>query len=164
MKKMSTFVFLATMLVLTVSSTLAQTRIAVLPFQNNDGKYEYNVWCYSLQDSLTQALKAADPDEANYRVVPVDSLEIALAEYNLDPSNPQYFTDMWKAITKLNIKKVISGSFVIEGGSILIKAALYDVRLKLPHPKYQAPNLFKNIDEAYEAIDEIVLIVRPGIM
>lgn len=164
MKKISTFAFWTSMMLISVSTAFSQTRIAVLPFQNHDGKFEYNVWCYDLQDSLTKALVAADPDELLYRVVPIDSLEIALAEFNLDPSNPQYFTDMWKAITKLNIRKVISGSFVIEGGSILIKAALYDVRLKLPHPKYQAPNIFKNIDEAYDAIEDIVNIVKPGIM
>lgn len=164
MKKISAIIVSITFLLVALSSTFGQTRIAVLPFQNHDGKDDFNIWCYDLQDSLTKALIAADPEGQSYYVVPIDSLEIALAEYNLDPANPQYFTDMWKAISKLNIKSVVSGSFIIEGGSILIKAALYDVKLKLPHPKYRATNIFKDIDKAFEAIDEIVKIVSPGLM
>jgi hypothetical protein len=113
---------------------------------------------------LSKALLQADQNEQNYRIVPADSVEAALADLNLDPANPQYFTDMWKAIAKLNVKKVVCGSFIIESGSILIKAAVYDVKLKLPHPKYQATNIFKDIDKAYEAIEEILNVVRPGML
>jgi len=164
MKKISALIITIVFLFVAFNPAFSQSRIAVLPFQNHDGKDDYNLWCFDLQDSLTKALISADPEGQFYYVVPIDSLEIALAEYNLDPSNPQYFTDMWKAISKLNIKSVVSGSFIIEGGSILIKAALYDVKLKLPHPKYRATNIFKDIDKAFEAIDEIVKIVSPGLM
>lgn len=164
MKKCSTLSLLAVIFVFAFSVANSQNRIAVLPFQNMDGKFEYNEWCYTLQDSLSIALAEADGEELSYRIVPADSVEAALADLNLDPANPQYFTDMWKAIAKLNVKKVVCGSFIIEGGSILIKAAVYDVKLKLPHPRYQATNIFKDIDKAFEAIEEIVNVVRPGMM
>ncbi len=164
MKKCSTLIFVLSFIMLIATNTYAQNRIAVLPFQNMDGKFEYNEWCYSLQDSLFKVLVAADSDEANYRVVPIDSVEAALADLNLDPANPQYFTDMWKAIAKLNVKKVVSGSFIVEGNSMLIKAAVYDVKLKLPHPKFQATNIFKDIDKVFDAIEEILNVVKPGVM
>lgn len=164
MKKSSTLIALAMILLINVFNAYSQNRIAVLPFQNMDGKFEYNEWCYTLQDSLSKALHSADLDETAYRIVPADSVEAALADLNLDPANPQYFTDMWKAISKLKVKKVVCGLFVIEGNSILIKAAVYDVKLKLPHPKYQATNIFKDIDKAFEAIEEILNVVRPGML
>lgn len=164
MKKNSTQLLTLLIFLTAIFTANSQNRIAVLPFQNMDGKFEYNEWCYSLQDSLTAALIGADQDEKNYRIVPKDSVEAALADLNLDPANPQYFTDMWKAIVKLNVKKVVCGSFVIEGGSILIKAAVYDVKFKMPNPKYQATNIFKDLNKAYEAIEEILNIVKPGMM
>ncbi len=164
MKKISTLFVLMVIFLMTLNAAISQNRIAVLPFQNMDGKFEYNQWCYSLQDTLSKALLQADQNEQNYRIVPADSVEAALADLNLDPANPQYFTDMWKAIAKLNGKTVVCGAFIIESGSILIKAAVYDVKLKLPHPKYQATNIFKDIDKAYEAIEEILNVVRPGML
>jgi TolB-like protein len=164
MKKRSTLFVLLAIVIVLVTNAQAQNRIAVLPFQNMDGKFEFNQWCYSLQDTLSKALVAADPEQLNYRIVPADSVEAALADLNLDPANPQYFTDMWKAIAKLNVKKVVCGSFIVEGKSMLIKAAVYDVKLKLPHPKYQATNIFKDLDKAFEAVDEILNVVKPGMM
>ena len=164
MKKYSTLLILTVIFLGAVVSSFSQKRIAVLPFQNMDGKFEFNEWCYSLQDSLSKVLSSADPEELAYRIVPADSVEAALADLNLDPANPQYFTDMWKAIAKLNVKKVVCGSFIVEGGSMLIKAAVYDVKLKLPHPKHQATNIFKDLDKAFEAIEEISNVVRPGML
>lgn len=164
MKKTSTLLSVIVMFVILSSSAISQTRIAGLPFQNMDGKFEFNEWCYSFQDSLSKALVNADPEQVSYRIVPADSVEAALADLNLDPANPQYFTDMWKAIAKLNVKKVVCGSFIVEGNSMLIKAAVYDVKLKLPNPKYQATNIFKDLNKAFEAIDEILNIVKPGML
>lgn len=164
MKKISTLFIVAAIFLGAASFAVAQNRIAVLPFQNMDGKFEYNEWCYTLQDSLSNALHLADIEEVNYRIVPADSVESALADLNLDPASPQYLTDMWKAISKLNVKRVVCGSFIIESGSILIKAAVYDVKLKLPYPKYQATNIFKDLDKAFEAIDEILNVVKPGML
>lgn len=164
MKKISTLFIVVAIFFATANLAISQNRIAVLPFQNMDGKFEYNEWCFTLQDSLSSALHLADLEEVNYRIVPADSVESALADLNLDPSSPQYLTDMWKAISKLNVKKVVCGSFIIESGSILIKAAVYDVKLKLPHPKYQATNIFKDLDKAFEAIDEILNVVKPGML
>lgn len=164
MKQISTLLIFVAIAFGSANFAACQNRIAVLPFQNMDGKFEYNEWCFTLQDSLSSALHLADIEETNYRIVPADSVEAALAELNLDPANPQYLTDMWKAITKLNVKKVVCGSFIIESGSILLKAAVYDVKLKLPHPKYQATNIYKDLNNAFEAIEEILKVVKPGMM
>ena len=103
----------------------AQIRVAVLPFENADGRMEFNIYSYQLQDSLTKALIARDVEAKNYQVVPIDSIEILLAELNIDPSNPQYLSDMWKVVDKLNCNKVITGNFNIQGDKFLLNAYIY---------------------------------------
>lgn len=139
----------------------AQTRIAVLPFQNQEGKIDLNVWSFQLQDSLQKALLALDPEQAHYQLVPADSIENLLAELNLDPTNPQYPSDMWKAVASLNVEKVVSGNFYIRAGKLLINAYVYDVRTKLPDPKHQAKNIFKDLEEGMSAIEIIVVKLKP---
>jgi len=96
------------------SQPVGQIRVAILPFENADGRMEYNIWSYQLQDSLAKYLISKDPNEFNYRIVPIDSIEILLAELNINPYNPQYASDMWKVVEKLNCQKVISGNFNIQ--------------------------------------------------
>lgn len=165
MKKISTIKIsiIITVVFILGFNLFAQTRIAVLPFKNLDGKLEYNEWCFNLQDSLAKSLRSKDINENQYRIVPIDSLELALAELNLDPDNPQYFTDLWKAIKKLNVNKVVSGEFNIQGETIIINAKIYDVKLKLPLPNNQARDIFRKINDAYSSIDEISEIILPGI-
>jgi len=145
------------------STLLSVDRIAVLPFNNADGLYKNQIWCYDIQDSLYKALIAADPNQEYYEVVSPDEIEDVLAELNLDPSNPQYKSDMWKAAKMLKIKTVITGRFNFEAGNIIINAFIYDVRMKMPHPKYKAKNIFKPEDEVFSAIPKIAKKLLPGL-
>lgn len=156
--------FLCFILLINLSSVLSlhsQTRIAVLPFQNQEGKIDLNLWCYKLQDSLQKALLLLDAEQKQFQLVPGDSIENLLAELNLDPTNPQYPSDMWKAVTSLNVEKVVSGNFYIRAEKLLINAYVYDVRTKLPDQKHQAKNIFKDIDDGLSSIEIIVHKLKP---
>ncbi|MFH1050149.1 MAG: hypothetical protein V1779_04355 [bacterium] len=162
MKKLIIFFAFAVLINLAIVSNInSQTRIAVLPFQNQEGKIDLNIWCYQLQDSLQKALLALDAEQQQFQLVPGDSIEDLLAELNLDPTNPQYPTDMWKAVTSLNVEKVVSGNFYIRAGKLLINAYVYDVRTKLPDQKHQAKNIFKDIDDGLSSIEIIVHKLKP---
>jgi hypothetical protein len=152
-----------TIMFVVILPAFSQTRIAVLPFKNMDGLLEYNIWCYNLQDSLAKHLRTHDPEEKKYRIVPIDSVDMALAELNLDPDNPQYFTDMWAAVKKMNVNKVLFGEFNIATGTININASVYDVRIKMPIQKYQAKDVFRKVAETYDAVEEIGDAVLPGL-
>lgn len=141
----------------------AQTRVAVLPFENADGHMQYNVWCYQLQDSLVKFLKNKDPQEQSYRIVPIDSIEVLLAETNIDPANPQYASDLWKAVDKLSCQKVITGNFNIQGGKFLLNAYIYIPELKLADPNYQVKDIFKDPDKFYEAVQIVGRKLGPGL-
>ncbi len=142
----------------------AQERYAVLPFQNMEGKINLNVWSYKLQDSLQKAIYALDPEENHIDIAPVDSVEDLLAELNLDPTNPQYPSDMWKAVDMLNVQKVITGKFYVRAGKLLINAYIYDVKTKLRNPRYQAKNIFKDKENGLEAVDIIVKRLKPALV
>lgn len=145
------------------ANIIAQTRIAVLPFQNKDGLMDLNVWSYKLQDSLYKSLKEQDPAQENFVVVPADSIEAVLSSMNLDPNNPQYLSDMWKAVISLNIQKVITGNFNIQAEKFLINAYIYDVVTKMPNPRFQARDIFKSQAEIMESIGIITRRLMPGL-
>ena len=161
MKKILPFLF--TLLFFTTLSLSAQTRIAVLPFENMDGKIEANIWSYDLQDSLATVLMYEDPNAENYYIVPADSIEMVLAELNLDPSNPQYKSDLWKAVDMLNIEKVVLGNFNIRSEKYLINAYIYSTKMRMAYPKHQAKDIFKTEENMYEAIGEIKDAILPGL-
>lgn len=142
--------------------SIAQVRVAVFPFRNMDGNLKLNIWCYQLQDSLMKALIKANEGAAMYAIVPADSIEMMLTELNIDPSNPQYETDMWTVAKKLNCKKVVTGNFNYQAERFLINAYIYDVKLKLAHPNYQARDIFKSEQNIYEAVNEIVESLLPA--
>lgn len=149
-KLLRIFIFLGIFYCTSVYSEVP--RIAILPFQNMDGKMEYNIISYDLQDSLTKVFIQADPEEKYYRVVPSDSVELLLSDLNIDPTNPQYPSDLWKVIRLLNVKYVITGNFNMEAKRILINAYIYNVRTKLPLKDHQARDIFKPIENYFEAI------------
>lgn len=163
MKKVSILLLVLTGIIAGLINLNAQQRLAVLPFKNLDGNSDYNIWCYNLQDSLSKSLHNTDPNEKNFRIVPIDSVEIALAEFNLNPDNPQYFTDLWKAVKKLNVSKVVSGEFNVQGETIIINAKIYDVKLKLPLPNNQARDVFRKVAKTYDAIPEITAALTEGL-
>ena len=146
------------------SFAFSQIKIAVLPFQNMDGLLDYNVYSYKLQDSLYKALKALDPDGKYYQLVPLDDIETVLSDMNLDPTNPQYPTDMWKAVQMLDVKEVITGNFNVESERFLINAYIYDVETKLPNLKYQARNIFKKEKDILKAVRIIVKRLKPALI
>jgi len=159
MKKLLNLVIL--LLAIMIVSTNAQTRFAVLPFQNGEGMMDLNVWCYSLQDSIQKVLVTLDVEQKYFQVVPGDSVEELLAELNLDPTNPQYQTDMWKVVQSLNVEKVITGNFYYRADKLLINAYVYDVRTKLADPRYQAKNIFKDLEDGMSAVPIIVNKLKP---
>ena len=161
MKKLFPSIFLIFILLFLEIPSLAQTRIAVFPFMNKDGNLKLNIWCYKFQDSLTKALLRRDPDEKHYRIVPSDSIESLLAQMNLDPNNPQYQSDMWKAADTIHVKWVVMGNFNINGERFLIDCYAYNVKTKLANPKYQARDIFKKEEKVMESIEEIVDTILP---
>jgi TolB-like protein len=151
-------------LILSGAALFAQpVRVAVLPFQNQDGNMDLNIWSYKLQDSVAIDLRANDQDENVFRIVPIDSIEMILAEMNLDPNNPQYPSDVWKAVEKLNVDLVISGTFNFQANRILINAYVYDPKIKLADPRFQAKDIFKKPDAVMEAVPRIVKQLLPAL-
>ncbi|MFP4370541.1 MAG: hypothetical protein ACOC2K_04975 [Bacteroidota bacterium] len=163
MKKIIAFVII-TMAVAFTAANAQQLRIAVLPFDNSDGNMDYNIWSYKLQDSLYKELSIGDPDELNYRVVPIDSVEMVLAELNLDPENPQYASDLWKAIEILGVDRVVTGNFKVKANRFLINAYVYYVATKMPHPKFQARNIFKKEEDILSAVPFIHKKLRMAVI
>lgn len=146
------------MVIMAVSSVcmVAQTpRVAFLPFKNMDGKIELNKWCYALQDSLQKHFAELDPNNEKMYVVPYDSVELILSELNLDPSNPQFDSDMWKVVENLNVNYVISGNFVFQAQRFLINTYIYDVSMKLQVNSHQARDIFVPMDKVLNAIKPI---------
>lgn len=143
------------------SAAYSQTRIAFLPFTNMDGDAKYNIWCYNLQDSLAKEMALKDGDGKMYSIVPMDSVEAVLAEMNLDPANPQYLSDLWLAVEKLNVKHVITGNFKIKAKRFLINAYIYDVATKLPNNEFFARDIFKPEEKLYESVPIIARSLAP---
>lgn len=141
----------------------SQTRIAVLPFRNMDHDIKYNVWCLQFADSLRSALQAQDPTGSAYSIVPADSVEMAIAALNLDPNNPQYESDMWKAVRSLGVKKAVQGNFQLRGERVLINCYIYDMDSMLADQTNQAKDLYKMPTTYLEAIRPIVKRISPGL-
>ncbi|MDD3125125.1 MAG: hypothetical protein PHV24_04760 [Candidatus Kapabacteria bacterium] len=143
-------------LVLVAMQGFAQVpKVAFIPYTNMDGNMELNKWCYSLQDSLQKYFAAADAEEKSMKIVPFDEIEIILADMNLDPTNPQFASDMWKVVEQLNVDYVISGNFVLKANRFLINTYIYDVNMKLPVTTNQARDIFVPLDNVLKAIRPI---------
>ncbi|MFN8359091.1 MAG: hypothetical protein U0264_04175 [Candidatus Kapaibacterium sp.] len=161
MKKL--LIVLGLLLVFGTGYASAQKRIAVLPFRNMDGNLALTPWCAKLSDSLATMLRQADSASKHYTVVPQDSVAEVLASLNLDPTNPQYESDLWKAIAMLHVERAITGNFNIQYGKMLINAYNYDVQTKIPHMS-QAKNLFRTQDKTLDAVPAILNKLLPGLM
>ncbi len=151
---MKRFLIIALFLTASVSG-LSQMRVAFLPFQNSTGKIELNKWCYQLQDSLQKHFEALDPTGEKLQIVPFDSIEIILADMNIDPSNPQFASDMWKVVEALNAEYVVSGNFIIQAERFLVNTYIYDVSIKLPMASHQARDIFLPLDKILSGIRPI---------
>lgn len=128
-----------------------------------DHDIKYNTWCIEFADSLRSALSANDPSGAAYTIIPADSVEMAIASLNLDPTNPQYESDMWKAIRGLGVQKAVQGNFQLRGERVLINCYIYDMDSMLADQTNQAKDLYKLPATYLEAIRPIVKRISPGL-
>lgn len=147
-----------------LSNVLTQEKIAVLPFQNMDGELTLNIHSYKLQDSVFKALQALDPNEEHYQLVPLGEIEMLLSEMNLDPTNPQYQTDMWKAVEMLGVTRVVTGNFNVRAERFLINAYVYDVDTKLPNLEFQARDIFLPEEKILKSVQVIVKRLKPALI
>ncbi|MFY8160751.1 MAG: hypothetical protein ACOVNU_05425 [Candidatus Kapaibacteriota bacterium] len=147
-----------------ISISKSQIRVAVLPFQNMDGKIEKNMICYDLQDSVYKLLSTKDPEHKYFYLVQSDSVETVLASLNLDPSNPQYTSDLWKAVKLLNIKKVVMGNFNLQADKILLNGYIYDTKMKLADANNQIRDIFKEENTVLESVNDIVNAILPALI
>jgi TolB-like protein len=158
------FPFSVILCVLCIYSLNCQIRVAVLPFQNMDGDLSLNVISYKLQDSVANLLREKDPEGKHFTIIPSDSIDFIVSQFNLDPVNPQYPSDIWKAVQMLNANVVVSGTFNRKADRILINAYIYDVATKLAYPDYQARDIFKTEENVMEAVPIIVKRLLPGLI
>ncbi len=142
----------------------AQTRVVVLPFRNMDGEVSLNVWSYDLADSLRNALLAIDPNQTAFVIVPSDSVEMAIAELNLDPTNAQYESDIWTAVANLKADRVVQGNFFRRNDKVLMNAYVYDVEFKMADPENQAKNIYKIPTELLSAVPVMAKRLHPGLL
>lgn len=161
---MKKLLFTLALVVFISSLAISQTRIVVLPFANMDGNIKLNIYSYKLQDSLFKALQQVDPDGKNFQLVPLDSVEIVLADLNLDPNNPQYQTDLWKAVKLLKVQKVVSGNFNLQAERFLINGYIIDVETKLYDKANQARDIFKKEERILEAVPTIIKRISPALI
>lgn len=99
----------------------------------------------------------------SFYVIPLDSIELVLSELNLDPTNPQYESDLWKSVQKLNAAIVISGNFNISGEKLLLNMYAYNAKTKMPDPTNQAKNIYKSKDNILSAIEMIKNRLLPAL-
>ncbi|MDZ4746236.1 MAG: hypothetical protein SGJ05_09575 [bacterium] len=142
----------------------AQARVVVLPFRNMDGEIKYNVWSLQLSDSLTKLLLANDTTQAKFVIVPNDSVEMAISELNLDPTNPQYQSDVWKAVKAMGAVMVVQGNFFLRGERVLMNAYVYDMNTRMAHGTYFAKDIYKSPTSYMEAIPVMVKKLYPALI
>ncbi|GAB1430425.1 hypothetical protein MASR2M18_12580 [Ignavibacteria bacterium] len=163
-RKFQIFSIFSIAVVFMAITAAAQERVAVFPFRNMDGQMEYNIWRERLSDSLTIALQQEDMEYKAFYIVPSDSVAEILAAMNLDPNNPQYESDKWKAATQLNVSRVITGNFNIQsGGKMSLNVYIYDIETKLPDINHQVKNLYRDVDKVLETIPKMVKKLLPAL-
>jgi TolB-like protein len=174
MKKFLTSIIILILLSGTYLLSQEPRRVAILPYQNMDGNLELNIWNYTMQEKLAEQLMERDPDEFNYKIISIDSIEMVLAQYNLDPNDPEYETDMWNAVKDLQAEYVITGNFIKSENRLIFNTNIIHVKYKLPLSKYKSKDISITIPDDIDseqgkeainsAIQKIVESVRPGIL
>ncbi|GMV54168.1 MAG: hypothetical protein AMXMBFR68_19600 [Ignavibacteria bacterium] len=143
---------------------VAQTRVVVLPFRNMDGEVSLNVWSFDLADSLRRMLVNTDPAQTAFVMIPQDSVDLVTSEFNLDPTNVQFESDVWRAVAKLKADKVVQGNFFRRGGRVLMNAYVYDVEFKMADPEYQAKNLYKTPETVLDVVPDMAKKLYPALL
>lgn len=154
MKRVVLYVFLS--LFFSSFCLFSQTKVAVLPFSNLDGNFELNKWCYELQDSLTKALKALDPEQKYIQIVPESEVISALQENDISADSPTFDSDKWSIVSSLNADRIISGTFRITAKRFLINSYIYYPETQLSDPDFQARDIFKKEEKVMEAVPAII--------
>jgi len=133
-----------------------QMKIAILPFSNLDGNADYNIYCYDIQDSLTKAFEEADVDKKYINIVPLDVVNDAMSDLNLDANAPNFDGKKWEVLNVLECDRVISGTFRIVGERFVINSYIYYPETRISDQTFQAKDIFKKEDKILEAIPVIV--------
>lgn len=141
----------------------AQVRVAVLPFLNTEGSMDYNERSYQLADTINAVLTEISRTDGSFVVVPPDSVQEIISTLNLDPTNPQYESDVWRAVETLNVDRVVSGAFNVKYGKIIINANVFDVKTKLADQVHAAKSIYKAYDKTFEAIPAIIKAILPAV-
>jgi len=141
----------------------SQNRVAVLPLRNMDGDISKNLWAEEIADSLRNFLMTMDGHGTTFVIVPKDSVEMAISELNLDPLNPQYESDVWKAIAALGVNRVIQGSFLQRHDRVLMNAYVYDTYTKMSNPNYEAKDIYKTPTTYLDAVRVIAKRLLPAL-
>lgn len=145
------------------SAAFAQQRVAVLPFRNMDRDIQYNAWSVQLADSVYKALRQHESFGKDFVLIEPDSIEMSIAALNLDPTNPQYESDMWKAVRSLGATKAVQGNFQLRGDRVLINCYIYDMTSMLPDATNQAKDLYKSTTTFLETVRPIVKRIVAGL-
>ncbi len=153
----------AVVLIAAATSVAAQQRVAVLPFRNMDRDIQYNAWSIQLADSVYKALRQHENFGKDFVLIEPDSIEMAIADLNLDPTNPQYESDMWKAVRTLGATKAVQGNFQLRGDRVLINCYIYDMTSMLPDATNQAKDLYKSTTTFLETVRPIVKRIVAGL-
>lgn len=156
-------VLIAAVFVCSTIAASAQVRVVVLPFRNMDGEIALNAWSQELADSVRKGLLAVDPQQTNFVIVDPDSVELVISEFNIDPTNAQYESDVWRAIAKMKANKVVQGNFFRRGDRVLMNAYVYDAEYKMADPVNQAKDLYKTQTTYLEAVRVMVKKLYPGL-
>jgi len=159
-----TFLLSLTLVLVAAVSALAQSRVVVLPFRNMDGEIRYNAWSLELSDSLAKSILATDPTQTKFVVIPNDSVEMAISELNLDPTNPQYQSDVWKAVKRMGAVMVVQGNFFLRGERVLMNAYVYDMATRMAHQTCFAKDIYKTPTTYMEAVPVMVKKLYPALI
>lgn len=138
----------------------AQTRVAVLPFKNMAGHIKYNPWQQGLADSLRSALLARDT-EGRLSLISQDSIDMMVAERNLDPGSSQFESDMWLVAAEMGAEYVITGNFALRSDVVLLNCYIYPLETKMAITQFQAKDIFKKEPTLFESIGIMVRKLYP---
>jgi len=155
---------LLTLFCASVIASEAQPRVAVMPFRNMDGRMQFDPYSKTLADSLRTMLMHSEAGQGRFYMIPGDSITAVLATINTDPNNPQYDSDLWFAIEKLQADYVVWGNFNVQGEKFLINAYVYDFETKLADPANQAKNLYKAPEQALETVPVMTRKLLPALL
>ena len=128
-----------------------------------DGKEDLNIYCDALADSLAIVFRKGDPEEFNYRIIPKDSVALALEIVEYTPNTASALDDLWEAVDLLNCERVVLGELQKQGKNLLLNVMVYDVSTRLPS-RHQVRNLFFKPKKIPKVVKKIGKKLRAGVL